>query len=173
MLLLLNRCYPEEFNFENLNKFVNLHYKQKMKSKKSNKDQNQNSDSNKANKKERKKDKPIAISARKSLLYENYEVYHPDGELMFKCQKKKFEWYLEKGLAEKISDNPPKIRLTFNPKGHGQGKEYSLDNNDNKCCVCGKTYDYIRHSIVPHFYRHFFPENMKSHYSHDVVLMCV
>lgn len=48
MLLSLNRCYAEEFNFENLNKFVNLHYKQNMKSKKSNKDQNQNSDSNKA-----------------------------------------------------------------------------------------------------------------------------
>lgn len=46
------------------------------------------------------------------------KVYHPYGELMFKCQKKKFEWYLEKGLAEKISDNPPKIRVTFHPKGH-------------------------------------------------------
>lgn len=146
---------------------MSLHYKQNVKYKRN----NNKSESNKSI--QRKKDKPIAISARKSPLYENCEVYHPDGELMFKCQRKKFDWYIEKGLAEKLSDNPPQIKLTFNPKGHGQGKEYSLDNNDNLCCVCGKTYDYIRHSIVPHFYRHFFPDNMKSHYSHDVLLMCV
>jgi hypothetical protein len=32
---------------------------------------------------------------------------------------------------------------------------------------------YLRHSVVPHCYRKRFPGAMKSHLSHDIVLMCL
>lgn len=42
----------------------------------------------------------------------------------------------------------------------------------NQCCVCGSGGEYLRHSVVPHCYRQHFPPSMKSHLSHDIVLMC-
>lgn len=39
--------------------------------------------------------------------------------------------------------------------------------------MCGQEGEYLRHSIVPHCYRQHFPPAMKSHLSHDVVLLCV
>ncbi len=38
--------------------------------------------------------------------------------------------------------------------------------------VCGKDKDYARFHIVPSIYRTHLPETLKSHRSHDVVLMC-
>ena len=43
---------------------------------------------------------------------------------------------------------------------------------ENRCCVCGSAGEYLRHSVVPHCYRQYFPAPMKSHLSHDIVLMC-
>ena len=43
---------------------------------------------------------------------------------------------------------------------------------ENRCCVCGKLGDYLRHHVVPHCYRALFPVHMKSHLSHDIVLLC-
>lgn len=39
--------------------------------------------------------------------------------------------------------------------------------------VCGKTTDYVCHSILPHKYRRFLPEVWKSHNNHDNVVLCV
>lgn len=40
------------------------------------------------------------------------------------------------------------------------------------CVTCGKETDYARFHIVPSIYRTHLPETLKSHRSHDVVLMC-
>lgn len=42
-----------------------------------------------------------------------------------------------------------------------------------RCVVCGHQGEYLRHSIAPHCYRQHFPQAMKSHLSHDIVLLCV
>mmetsp|Transcript_45678 Transcript_45678/g.105419 ORF Transcript_45678/g.105419 Transcript_45678/m.105419 type:complete len:325 (+) Transcript_45678:1013-1987(+) len=42
----------------------------------------------------------------------------------------------------------------------------------NACCVCGCAHSYVRHAVVPHAYRQHFEVAMKSHLSHDVVLLC-
>lgn len=83
------------------------------------------------------------------------------------------QWYLNQNLAIKISDSPPSIQLTFNPKGHGHGEAFTFSEDDNRCTVCGSNKNLIRHSIVPHFYKKYLPDNMKSHYSHDIVLLCI
>ena len=38
--------------------------------------------------------------------------------------------------------------------------------------MCGRHGDYLRHNVVPHCYRSHFPLEMKTHLSHDVVLLC-
>ena len=43
----------------------------------------------------------------------------PDGELLSNCDKKKAQWYVERGLADKINDEPLTIQLRFEPNGRG------------------------------------------------------
>ena len=46
--------------------------------------------------------------------YDNCEIYSPDDKLLGFCSQSKFDWYLSKNLAEKISDG--KLKLKFEPK---------------------------------------------------------
>jgi len=41
-----------------------------------------------------------------------------------------------------------------------------------RCVNCGKYETLCRHSVIPHCFRQWFPEHVKSHSSHDVVLLC-
>jgi len=42
----------------------------------------------------------------------------------------------------------------------------------NKCVVCGAIDNYTRFHVVPSLYRVHFPDVLKSHRSHDIVLLC-
>jgi hypothetical protein len=100
--------------------------------------------------------------------YGNYEVYHPTGKLMFFCNKKKFNWYIKKGLADKISEKS--IRLTFVPNGFGEDPEY-LTPRENICVITGSTDNLTKHHVVPTQYRQHFPMKYKSKNSGDVVTL--
>lgn len=66
------------------------------------------------------------------------------------------------------------IRLRFAPGGRGHADDaFYLEPKQNRCCACGADEPYVRHGIVPHAYRQHFPTAMKSHLSHDVVLLCL
>ncbi|EGG20780.1 3'-5' exonuclease domain-containing protein [Cavenderia fasciculata] len=108
------------------------------------------------------------------VLYDNCLMFAQDGEtLLCNISKKKVEWYLSRNLATKFCDDPIKIKLTFTPKGNGHAEDkYYLSNKTNNCCVCGSGKQLMRHSIVPHSYRQYLPVRVKSHSSHDVVLLC-
>ncbi|XP_048004683.1 exonuclease 3'-5' domain-containing protein 2 isoform X2 [Leguminivora glycinivorella] len=113
-------------------------------------------------------------ATRTKPLYNNCYLQAPDGELLCTCDKKKALWYVDKGLATVESEAPLTVRLRFEPAGRsvGQvGRYYQLA-KENKCVVCGSTHSYIRKNVVPREYRKFFPEVMKDHSSHDVVLLC-
>ncbi|CAH2208740.1 jg13959, partial [Pararge aegeria aegeria] len=82
--------------------------------------------------------------------------------------------YVEKELADVVSKEPLKVRLRFEPAGRSVGdvgRYYQLT-KENKCVVCGGQDSYIRKNVVPREYRKYFPEIMKEHSSHDVVLLC-
>ncbi|GAX75718.1 hypothetical protein CEUSTIGMA_g3161.t1 [Chlamydomonas eustigma] len=120
-----------------------------------------------------KKLNPNSIPTRKSELYENCRLLAPDGNVLCTCGLKKLSWYLDRGLAVLICDSPMTAQLKFEPRGRGHaGDEYYLSDKENRCCVCGKYGEYLRHNIIPHCYRSHFPLNMKSHLSHDIVLLC-
>lgn len=106
-------------------------------------------------------------------IYDNTKILNPDGSVLCFTEAKRARFYLNKNLAEKISDDPLVIKLTFTPKGPGSQRcSYLLEPRENKCVVCGSVEDLTRHHVVPHCYRKHFPENMKSHQSYDILAVC-
>ncbi|XP_072425361.1 exonuclease 3'-5' domain-containing protein 2 isoform X2 [Chiloscyllium punctatum] len=119
--------------------------------------------------------KPLGVgySARKSPLYDNCFLHAPDGQPLCTCDRKKAQWYIDKGIGELISEDPFVVKLKFEPSGRPESQEdYYLTTKENLCVVCGKRESYIRKNIVPHEYRRHFPVQMKDHNSHDVLLLC-
>ena len=81
-----------------------------------------------------------------------------------------------RGLADRISNDPPTIRLRFMHKTGDQERGvdgYYLHSKENKCVSCGEAGHYLRYRVVPACYRRNFPVQWKSHRSHDIVLLCV
>ena len=111
---------------------------------------------------------------RKEPLYHNVRLEAPDGQQLCVTDQKKAKWYVLKGLGEYI-ENETAVRLKFEPAGRPEGAagDYYLADKCNQCVVCGKDESYLRKYIVPHEYRKYFPEVMRDHQSHDVLLMCV
>ncbi|CAL4069078.1 unnamed protein product, partial [Meganyctiphanes norvegica] len=139
----------------------------------------QENDKQKVQKVQSSKIKPIvrAYSLRKSPLYHNCQLLAPDDEPLCTCDPKKALWYVEKGLGTLVSEEPIVVRLNFEPAGRPQAErddgKFYLQERHNVCVVCGKDQSYIRKNIVPHEYRKFFPDILKDHQSHDVVLLCL
>eukprot|EP00095_Tigriopus_kingsejongensis_P011431 maker-scaffold222_size251774-snap-gene-0.18 protein:Tk11431 transcript:maker-scaffold222_size251774-snap-gene-0.18-mRNA-1 annotation:"exonuclease 3 -5 domain-containing protein 2-like isoform x2" len=123
----------------------------------------------------RAKDPAQKMSTRKTPLYHNARLLAPDGQPLCVCDTKKAAWYVKKGLATQISEEPFTVQLLFEPSGRPEGEagEYYLTTKENVCVVCGDSHSYVRKYIVPHEYRKHFPEIMRDHQSHDILLMCV
>lgn len=111
----------------------------------------------------------------KSLVYHNCKIYANDGRLLCYCDRKKIEWYLDRDLARLVEDEPPAIMLLFEPKGRPEDEdnEFYIQSKRNMCVGCGEDKHYLRYRIIPSCYRMHFPEHLKSHRSHDIVLLCV
>ncbi len=73
-----------------------------------------------------------------------------------------------------VTDTPYTVRLNFEPAGRAVGDvgEFYKLPKQNRCVVCGVTESFNRKNIVPREYRKHFPDVMKSHSSHDIVLLC-
>lgn len=109
----------------------------------------------------------------KDKIYGNRRVYHPDGTLMFYCDDKRANWYLDRNLAT-VQADPLAIQLNFIPNGHGHKNDpFYLTPRENKCVVCGSLKDLTRHHAVPYCFRKHFPEKMKARSSHDIVPLCI
>lgn len=123
--------------------------------------------------KNKKKPLGVGYSARKAPLYDNCFLYAPDGQPLCTCDRKKAQWYLDKGIGDLMSNDPFIVKLRFEPSGRPESNvDYYLTVKENICVVCGKRESYIRKNIVPHEYRRHFPIQMKDHNSHDVLLLC-
>lgn len=116
-----------------------------------------------------------SLATRSRPLYDNCYMEAPDGELLCTLDRAKALWYQKKGLATLVSEDPLRMRLLFEPSGRavGQTGAYDLVEKMNQCVVCGTQENYSRKFIVPKEYRKFFPVVLKSHSSHDILLMCL
>lgn len=105
-------------------------------------------------------------------VYGNWLMLSPDGEEMCRCSQKRASWYLKRGLAEIVVEDPPTFKLKFQPNGPGhRGDQYYLGKKKNICVVCGTTERLTKHHVIPQSYRKFLPN--KSRNSHDILVVCV
>ncbi|CAH2059794.1 unnamed protein product [Thlaspi arvense] len=111
----------------------------------------------------------------KAPVYHNCRIYANDGRLLCYCDRRKLEWYMNRGLAKLVEEDPPAIMLLFEPKGRpeDEGNDFYIQTKKNICVGCGEGNHYLRYRIIPSCYRVHFPEHLKSHRSHDIVLLCV
>ncbi|KAJ7370831.1 Exonuclease 3'-5' domain-containing protein 2 [Desmophyllum pertusum] len=117
--------------------------------------------------------KPYKGTIRKSPLYMNCMLAAPDGSRLCTLDRKKADWYIDKGIGHLTCLEPYTVQLKFEPSGRpGSEDSYYLNFKDNVCVVCGSDQSYMRKNIVPHDYRRYFPFVMKDHHSHDILLMC-
>ena len=123
--------------------------------------------------------KTVNSSLCKGPIYDSCKMLAPDGQQLCYCDYKKMTWYVERNLAEIISKDPPVFRLIFEPNARGcvdenlKSSNFYIESRVNNCVICGETKNYLRFHVVPILYRSCFPENLKSHKSHDVVLLCI
>jgi len=105
--------------------------------------------------------------------YGNFKVLNQDGNLIFRCGKKKMNWYLGKGLAEIVE--PDTIKLNFETKGPGHMHEaaFYLDDKENKCVVCGSEEELTKHHVVPYCYRKHLDDRYKNKCYYDILILCV
>ncbi|GLU17381.1 hypothetical protein SLE2022_337500 [Rubroshorea leprosula] len=111
----------------------------------------------------------------KSPVYHNCRIYANDGRLLCYCDRRKLEWYLRRDLAQLVEEDPPAIMLLFEPKGRPEDEDndFYIQSKKNICVGCGVGNHYLRYRVIPSCYRVHFPEHLKSHRSHDIVLLCV
>eukprot|EP01080_Neovahlkampfia_damariscottae_P001124 gene1124-10638_t len=103
--------------------------------------------------------------------YDHCRLFSKDGTLLALIPLKRFKWYLKKGLATQIDENS--IQLNFEANGNGNaGDDFYLKERKNHCICCGTDDNFTKHHVVPQEYRINFPLSMKSHSSHDIVLLC-
>lgn len=149
--------------------------------------------------KEQRRRENVRVLSRKTPMYDNIEMYGPDGATML-CTvgKKKARWYVGKDLAVWMSSSSPPppagggephqdpsspssrsaIRLLFEPKSGHHHKPassvlYDTSHKRNVCVACGSPDGLVRHYVVPYAYRRLLPHRHKSHLPHDVVLLCL
>lgn len=106
-------------------------------------------------------------------LYDNCQLLDSKGTLLSTCNRKKVQWYVDKGLGSIIKENPVTLRLNFSTNYKDQGcpsKVYYCHDKDNICVVCGCSNLLLRKYIVPAEYRKYLGGT--SHSSHDILLFC-
>ena len=114
---------------------------------------------------------PIQIGT----VYGNCKMLAPDGTLLCRCHYDKVEWYVSRGLAEIVEQEPNiTIQLNFEPKGMGNaGEPFYMQEKENRCVVCGAEEDLTKHHCVPACFRKCMPDEYKMNTSHDVLPVCV
>lgn len=122
--------------------------------------------------KEQRRKESVRFLAMKKPMYDNIEMYSPQGVLLCTISIKKAEWYIGKNLAFWKTETKA-IQLRFEPKGRPSGEgNYNQSHKKNVCVVCGDSKKFMRHYVVPYCYRALFPPKYKTHMPHDIVILC-
>jgi len=106
----------------------------------------------------------------KKIIYDNCEIYYKE-KLIGICSRSRFNWYLRKNIANKLSDNS--LELLFDPvfksDSNAQNKQVR---RKNMCYCCGETNNLVKFASVPTEYKKYFPMEWKSHNSFDILSLC-
>lgn len=105
--------------------------------------------------KEKKRKEKMKYLSMKSPMYDNVRMVDPQGELLCTVSKKKALWYVDKGIADLVSNEEEGttiLKLRFEPKNRsnrGEKGVYVRSDKKNECVVCGATEFHRRHYVVP------------------------
>lgn len=105
------------------------------------------------------------------MIYDNCQMLSPEGELMCVVSSKRMNWYVSRGLAEVVSEDPPTFMLNFKPAGVGSVPGGPLMRR-NICVVCGCSDNLTKHHVVPKCYVKHFPRKYKDRNSKDILVLC-
>lgn len=106
--------------------------------------------------------------------YGNCLILAPDGQALSRAGHDKIDWYLERNLGELVCEEPRTLKLFFEPSGRcGAEHPFTTAYKRNICVVCGSEDKITRHHVVPFCFRKHFPDELKNHKIHDVLLLCV
>lgn len=106
-------------------------------------------------------------------LFDNCLIQAPDGVNLSRCGSKKLRWYLDRGMADLVGNDPPTIRLRFEPSGRrGLDDPLLLDGKPNVCVVCGTTENLTRHHIVPYCFIKHMDLEAKTDVIRDIFPLC-
>lgn len=110
----------------------------------------------------------------KTEYYGNCSVFSIDNELLFRCDAKKANWYLDRNLAKIIVKEPLSIQLNFKTNGNGHKDDpYYTQSLKSICVVCGTENELTGHHIVPISFRRYFPTELKDHSHYDILPVCI
>jgi exonuclease 3'-5' domain-containing protein 2 len=114
----------------------------------------------------------MKLQPKSKKIYENCAVHHPNGDIMFRCNRKRAMWYLERGLAEVLSEEPLVIQLSFEPRGYGS---MFVDSGPrmNVCHVCGIEHELTLHHVVPMCFKRHADVKDKEHTHFECIPLCV
>ncbi len=87
--------------------------------------------------------------------YDNIVVLSQNDALLFRCNQRKANWYVGKGLAEVVKESPKTLKLKFITSGGDHDRHpYFIQKFENQCVVCGdKTSELHNLSLIPICYR--------------------
>ena len=80
-------------------------------------------------------------------MYENCRMLAADGSLLCHCDRKKVLWYVCRGIATLVSEEPLTIRLLFAHATADQAAgldAFYAQSKLNRCVACGSERDYLR-----------------------------
>ncbi len=111
--------------------------------------------------------------SRKNIPYGNWKVLNINGDLIFRCSQKKINWYLERGLADKVEDGTIRLNFVTNGDGH-KGDDFYLKEKQNRCVRCGEKEIKLisKHHVIPQMFRRHMDDRIKGRSHHDIVLLC-
>jgi len=105
-------------------------------------------------------------------LYDNCIIQAPDGEMLSRCNTKKANWYIDKGLAVAVANDPLTIRLKFEPSGRNDSDPFTIEAKQNICVVCGDVEDLTVHHVIPYCFIRCMPKGSAAHNIHDCLALC-
>jgi len=107
-------------------------------------------------------------------LFDNCIIQAPDGEPLSRCSRRRVDWYISQGLADLVAEEPPTVRLKFEPRGRdGLDDPLLPEGKPNLCVVCGTTENLTRHHILPYCFVRYLPLKWKVGVVRDIFALCV
>ena len=89
-------------------------------------------------------------------LHPTYIVQNSKGEAIMRCTDRKAKWYTKKGYATLVDiatirfvEGCTSEQMLLGIYGDLKDNPFFMSVKNDKCCVCGQTYNLTRHHVVP------------------------